>query len=457
MKLHYQRIPEWIQSSLRRRLLVWLLPATFIAGVIASIGTYWGAFFELEELLNEQMRYIATHANVDDNHPISLNRISHSSSIDEDKIVFQVWRGNHLEYSTASEVTLPAPEGTGWHDVPYAQMTWHTFVDKRGELFVRVAQPQNVRWETLAGLSVQLFWPVLSLIPILAVVLWFGIGNGLKPLKRIASELETRNVDSMAAINTDMLPDEIKPLIESLNSLFLRLDQSFTVQKHFIADAAHELRTPVMAISLQSELLRNAENTQARELATQQLQNGILRLTHLIQQLLTLARLEPNGQSVAQEKFDLSVLCKSVILEKYILAEKKHIDLGLVSDEVTEIMGDPHMLRILLNNLVDNAIRYTPEHGRIDVSACHKKDFIELSVRDNGPGIPAEERDRIFDRFVRGNEHQDVQGTGLGLSIVKRIAERHQATIELSDPVNGIGLNVCVKFPMLLCTSSDMD
>jgi len=450
MKLHYQRIPEWIQSSLRRRLLVWLLPATFIAGVIASIGTYWGAFFELEELLNDQMRYIATHANVDDNHHISLNKISNSSSIDEDKIVFQVWRGDHLEYTTAPGITLPSPQGTGWHDVPYADMTWHTFVDKRGELLVRVAQPQNERWETLAGLSVQLFWPVLSLIPILAMVLWFSIGNGLKPLKRIASELETRNVDSMAAINVDKLPDEIKPLIESLNSLFSRLEQSFTMQKHFIADAAHELRTPVMAISLQSELIRNAGNIQERELATQQLQNGILRLRHLIQQLLILARLEPDGQSVVQERIDLSALCKSVILEKYILAEKKHIDLGLASDEVAEITGDPHMLRILLNNLIDNAIRYTPEHGRIDVFACHKKDFIELSVRDNGPGIPTEERDRIFDRFVRGNVHQDVQGSGLGLSIVKRIAEHHQATIELSDAENGKGLNVSVKFPMLI-------
>nr|WP_321238258.1 ATP-binding protein [uncultured Tolumonas sp.] len=448
MMLHRQRASKWIQSSLRRRLLIWLLPATFIAGVIASMGAYWGAFFELEELLNEQMRYIVTHANVDDNHHISLNKISHTSSIDEDKVVFQVWRGDHLEYTTAPAITLPSPQGTGWHDLPYADMTWHTFVDKRGELLVRVAQPQNVRWETLAGLSVQLFWPVLSLIPILAIVLWFGIGNGLKPLKRIASELETRNVDSMAAINADTLPDEIKPLIESLNSLFLRLEQSFTMQKHFIADAAHELRTPVMAISLQSELIRNAGNTQEREQATQQLQNGILRLTHLIQQLLTLARLEPDGQSVVQEKFDVSTLCKSVILEKYILAKKKQIDLGFVSDEVAEINGDPHMLRILLNNLVDNAIRYTPEHGRIDISACRQKEFIEVSVRDNGPGIPAEERDRIFDRFVRGNEHQDVQGTGLGLSIVKRIAERHQATIELSDTENGKGLNVCVKFPV---------
>lgn len=124
--------------------------------------------------------------------------------------------------------------------------------------------------------------------------------------------------------------------------------------------------------------------------------------------------------------------------------------MGLASDEVAEITGDPHMLRILLNNLIDNAIRYTPEHGRIDVFACHKKDFIELSVRDNGPGIPTEERDRIFDRFVRGNVHQDVQGSGLGLSIVKRIAEHHQATIELSDAENGKGLNVSVKFPMLI-------
>ncbi len=352
-----------------------------------------------------------------------------------------------MDFSTDPGIELPPPQEPGWNDVFYADMTWHTFVDKRGELLVRVAQPQNARWETLAGLSVQLFWPVLSLIPILALVLWFGIGNGLKPLHKIARELEKRNVNSMDAIRGDTLPNEIKPLITSLNDLFARLEHAFTMQKHFIADAAHELRTPVMAISLQTELVQNAENNNEREQAIEQLKKGIHRLTHLIQQLLTLARLEPDAQPTLANKVELSALCKSVILDKYVLAENKQIDLGLVSAETADVTGDPHMLRIMLNNLVDNAIRYTQPHGKIDLSVIHQGNTIELAVCDNGPGILAEERTRVLERFVRGN-NQDIQGSGLGLSIVKRIAEHHNASIVLDSADGEKGLNVRIVFPL---------
>lgn len=447
MGIRYQRFKMWIQSSLRRRLLFWLLPTTFFAGVLASIGTYWGAFLQLEDLLNDQMRYIAKHVSVDDNHHVALNKSSAITTIDEDKVIFQVWRSGKLDFSTDPGIELPPPQKLGWNDVFYADMTWHTFVDKRGELLVRVAQPQNARWETLAGLSVQLFWPVLSLIPILALVLWFGIGNGLKPLHKIARELEKRNVNSMDAIRVDTLPNEIKPLITSLNDLFARLEHAFTMQKHFIADAAHELRTPVMAISLQTELVQNAENNNERERAIEQLKKGIHRLTHLIQQLLTLARLEPDAQPTLANKVELSALCKSVILDKYVLAENKQIDLGLVSAETADVTGDPHMLRIMLNNLVDNAIRYTQPHGKIDLSVIHQGNTIELAVCDNGPGIPAEERTRVFERFVRGNT-QDIQGSGLGLSIVKRIAEHHNASIVLNSADGEKGLNVRIVFPL---------
>lgn len=439
----YLRLSSWIQNSLRRRLLFWLLPTTFLAGVLASVGTYWGAFLQLEDLLNDQIRYIATHAVIDNYHSVTLNN---GPMVDEDRIIFQIWRADKLEFTTAPDIKLPPPSISGWQNISYENTILHTFVDKRNDIFIRVAQPQNERWETLAGLSVQLFWPVLSLIIILALVLWFGIGNGLDPLNKIAKELSVRNVNSMAALDVDTLPNEIKPLILSLNDLFYRLESAFIMQKYFIADAAHELRTPVMAISLQTESVQNATNDNERKLAIVQLEKGIHRLTHLIQQLLTLARLDHDNKQVMPHMVELSELCKSVIMDKYILAENKQIDLGLVSTDRIEVNGDLHMLRILLNNLVDNAIRYTPNQGQIDVSVIKQKDMVELSVRDNGPGIPEKERNRIFERFVRGNNPSDVEGSGLGLSIVKRIAEHHHATIELDTADNGKGLTVKVIF-----------
>lgn len=437
-------------SSLRRRLLLWLLPATFLAGTLASLGTYWGAVLQLNDLLNDQMRYVARHLSLS-GEQVSFDVQDHQLSLSDvgkaDEVLLQVWdRRGQLHYSSDSVLELPAPTDTGVGDVPFRNQIWHTFVEQRGDRLIRVAQAQDARWEALAGLAVHLLWPVLSLLPLLALFLWFGIGYGLKPLHRIVEELAQRNAHSLVPIQDADLPSEVKPLVTELNDLLKRLQQSFTMQKDFIADAAHELRTPIMALSLQAELAQRAEDDEERALALGQLQIGATRLAHLAQQLLTLARLEPEAQSAPWQSVRLLDLCKSVILDRIRAAKANGIDLGLTDADDVEITGDPSALRILLNNLVENAIRHAPG-GIIDLSVRREGETVILEVRDNGPGIPEIERARVLERFYRGVSEKSAQGSGLGLSIVARIAEQHGATLSLHSGPDGRGLWVRVCCP----------
>ncbi len=295
-------------------------------------------------------------------------------------------------------------------------------------------------------MAVHLFWPVLSLIPLLALFLWFGIGYGLKPLRQIASELAARNVMSMEPIATTSLPGEVKPLVQALNDLLQRLDQAFAMQRDFIADAAHELRTPIMALSIQTQLAQRATDETERQTALAQMQQGVARLGHLAQQLLTLARLEPEAPSPAPQAVELTTLCKSVIMDHIRLAEARQIDLGLAEHEQAIVTGDPGNLRILLNNLVDNAIRYTTPQSKIDLAVRRDRHGTVLEVCDNGPGIAEAERSRVLERFYRGSNPSGA-GSGLGLSIVKQIAEQHGATVSLDAGPEGHGLKVQIRFP----------
>jgi two-component system OmpR family sensor kinase len=272
------------------------------------------------------------------------------------------------------------------------------------------------------------------------------VGRGLRPLQRVADEVSQRSPAALQPLSQHDIPEEIRPLIASLNGLLERLGGALEAQRGFVADAAHALRTPVTALQLQAQLVERAKSEDARAAAMQQLKQGLQRVTHLVQQLLTLARQDPNAGQRALAPVELDRLARDVIAAQSLLAESRKIDLGLEPHEPAAILGDADALHVLLSNLVDNAIRYTPEGGRVDVSVACEGDCAVLRVEDTGPGIPLEERAHVFDRFYR-LEHGDVPGSGLGLAIVKDIAERHGAQIELDAGNRGRGLQVTVRFP----------
>src|SRR5439155_7578591 len=301
---------------------------------------YWGATLELADLLDEQLRYVAEHVSLDGERLTVDKTNEHKRRLSDeraDEVLVEVWQGQRLSYTSDAALHLPPPTRMGMSDVASAGQTWHTFVANRGDKLIRVAQAKDARWEALARVAVNLFWPVASLIPVLAVFLWFGIGYGLKPLRQIASELSTRDATSMAPVTPHPLPGEVKPLVDALNDMLRRLEHAFATQREFIADAAHELRTPAMALSVHAELAQSAESADERQAALGQLQEGVARLSHLAQQLLTLARVEPEVQPVKPEPVDLVALCKSVILDQVHLAEAKQLDLGLAEHDAGSV------------------------------------------------------------------------------------------------------------------------
>ncbi|UEP37326.1 two-component sensor histidine kinase [Burkholderia ambifaria] len=449
-------IERWRSASLRRRLLMWLLPAACVIGLVASAGTYWGALRELDDLLDDQMRSMSKQIVVGPNGELSFRDHGDGKhdfeASDPDAVLLQVWRNGTLVYSTDRESALPPPAQTGVGTVDVGGQPWRTYVTQRGGTTIRLAQARHARWEAIAGIAVHLLWPVFSMLPVLAIGLWFGIGAGLRPLRTIASGLKRRNANNLEPVDVASMPNEVRPLAEAINDLLARLDRSFTLQRHFIADAAHELRTPIMGLSIQSQLLRRAASADEREQILAQIHAGTTRLGHLAEQLLTLARLEPDAQASASAStpVDLAALCRSVVADRTRVADAHRIDLGAIVSSPVMAAGNVDTLRVLLNNLVDNAIRYAGDGARVDVSARVDGATPVLEVADDGPGIPEAERTEVWERFYRGEGAQAVtaSGSGLGLSIVKRIAEQHRATVALGTTQGGHGLTVTVRFPV---------
>jgi len=286
------------------------------------------------------------------------------------------------------------------------------------------------------------------LIPVFGLMIWYAVGRGLRPLFAMSQAVGKRQPDALAPLSERNLPQELQPLAGSLNALLARLDSALGAQRRFTADAAHELRTPLAALKLQLDVARRANDQPARVAAYDDLNAGVDRASHLVDQLLTLARIEPEALATRAVDCDLAAIAKEAIVARDALAAEKHIDLGLARETSAHVRGDPASLTILLSNLLDNALRYTPEGGKIDVALDSDDGCTVLTVVDTGPGIPAEERERVFDRFFRGADNREL-GSGLGLSIVKRIADAHHAAIELSAPEHGSGLIVTVRFPAL--------
>ncbi|KVN32220.1 histidine kinase [Burkholderia pyrrocinia] len=449
-----QAIARWRAASLRRRLLFWLLPAACAIGLLASAGTYWAALRELDDLLNDQMRSMSKQIVVGPNGELSFSRRGdddgehHFKTDDPDAVLLQVWRKGALVYSTDRDSKLPPPAQAGFASVDVDGQMWRTYVTERGGTTIRVAQARLARREAIAGIAVHLLWPVFSMLPVLAIGLWFGIGAGLRPLRTIAAGLKRRNANNLEPVDVASMPNEMRPLAEAINDLLTRLDRSFTLQRHFIADAAHELRTPIMGLSIQAQLLQRATTPGEREHVLAQIHAGTTRLSHLAEQLLTLARVEPDAQAAAVAPVDLAALCRAVVADRARVADAHRVDLGATGASRVMVAGHADTLRVLLNNLVDNAIRYAGDGARVDVGARLDGATPVLEVSDDGPGIPDAERADVWERFYRGAGSQaaTTSGSGLGLSIVKRIAEQHRATVALGTSAGGRGLTVTVRF-----------
>jgi two-component system, OmpR family, sensor kinase len=435
-----------VRFSIRRQLLLWLL-ALVVAGLsLAGWLIYRQALVEANELFDYQLQEIAAAL---PSEPFS--QVLGAPTEGDEGIVIQIWnRNGGLMYFSHPRAPLEPRAELGFKTEHTGRGDWRVYSAIVGDNVVQLAQPLIVRNRLAASVALRTLWPLIALLPFLGVAVWIVVGRGLRPLGRVARAVETRQPDALEPLSDLRLPVEVQPLVDALNGLLKRLAAALDTQKAFVADAAHELRTPLAAVQIQAQLVARARDEGERREALDDLLAGVTRANRLAEQLLALARAEPE-RTLAAAEVDLSALLGAALASYAPLAQRRGIDLGLVRNDAAAVTGDADALRMLFGNLLDNAVKYTPSGGRIDVALSRdERGQACVEIGDSGPGIPAAERERVFDRFYRdtsARERTDVTGTGLGLAIVKRVAERHGARVTLGESAMG-GLLVTVTLPL---------
>ncbi len=434
--------------SIRTRLLAGLLALVAVTAVCAGVITYRRMLAETSTLLDYQLRQMTL--SLRDEAAIGPGVELPSQSSGADYIVQIRDPFGTIHYSSSRPGLPIIPRAIlGYADMTLADERWRVYSLDTVWGVIQVAQPWSVRDRLAREAAFRVLAPVLVILFAMAAAVVWIVGRGLAPLRRLAAEVQRRDASSLAPIDAPQLPAETVPLIEELNRLLARLSVAFGKQRAFVADAAHELRSPLTALSLQLQLLDRARDDEARRDARARLGAAVDRAIHLANQLLTLARSEPEDAPVELRRIGLEPSARSGIADVHALAAERGIELSLDADDSALVSGDADALRVLVRNLVDNAVRYTPAGGRVQVrvqtvvSGAERRAVLE--VADTGPGIPASERERAFDRFVRRPDAADG-GTGLGLAIVKAIADRHGAEVSLDD-AEPQGLCVTVTFP----------
>ena len=432
-------------KSLRARLSASLLAAALLAAGITGLLAYRNTLKENEQLFDYQLRQTALSLR---DQGVAATIAPPGADEDAPAVVAQIWTINGTAlYLSHPGTALPDRAILGFSDVDAGSRRWRVYSMIARNRIIQVAQPLELRRDLAAAAALRSLRPLLIFAPLMALLIWLLVDHALRPVQRLAQELRLRDAGSFAPLEEHDLPSEVQPVAHAINSLLARLKLAFDSQRAFVADAAHELRSPLTALKLQLQLLARAADDQARKAAAAQLDQGVERASRLIVQLLTAARTAPAEAGPAMQPVDLAALARAAAAEAWPLAEARRIDLGLDAPSAVGMTADADALQILMRNLLDNAIRYTPEGGRVDMAVTAAPDALRLTVDDSGPGIPAADRERAFQRFYRGRRADgDDDGSGLGLAIVANIAARHGAGVALQDSALG-GLRVELRFP----------
>jgi two-component system OmpR family sensor kinase len=437
-----------VTHSLRGRLLWFLLAAITIAAVAQASIAYRTALNDADQIFDYHMQQMA----------LSLrSRVPLTSTEDanadpptggNDDLVVQVWSPDGVRvFRSASHAHLPQRAVLGFSNVRANGTTYRIFSIQTDNQTVQVAQDLAVRRSMASNLALRTLGPIAVMMPILMLVVWWVVSGSLEPVARVRKQVASRQADDLSPVSEAGLPDEVRPLVQELNLLFGRVRTAFDAQQHFVADAAHELRTPLAALKLQVQSLERSDSPEAKRVAVGRLTAGIERATRLVEQLLVLARQEASVAGGApRQPVDIAGVARRAVADMAGVAQAKGIDLGVQRADAAEVEGQSDALMILLRNLVDNAIKYTPQGGTVDVSVVEEHGGVRVTVEDSGPGIPPAERERVFDRFYRV-PGSDAAGSGLGLAIIKSIAERHDATLVLGESKRLGGLEATVTFP----------
>ena len=443
-------------NSIRTRILAWILSFFLVIWIGISYATYYQSRHEVEELFDAELAQVAgLLGQISATQKLLYSGVESKLKKDiyghryEKKIAFQIWQNDRLVLHSANTPLEPLSSTPGYSDQKINNHIWRVFKlsmqDKNQEIYT--AESDEVRNELIFEITQNSLYPLTFMIPILLFTIWIGIGRGLAPVHKITHQLEDRSPDNLEPIEAGFnVPTEIKPLINAINSLFKKLHNAFERERRFTSDAAHELQTPLASIKAQAQVALRSTREDEKRHALQQVTEAINRATHLVQQLLMMARLDPQINHYEMQKIDLAQITRNILSELDSEAHKKNIELKLEAPTQHTITGNEAAVHILVRNIVSNAIRYSPNNSSVEVSIGTKAGNTELCVEDNGPGISDEERELIFERFYRGEGNQHIMGSGLGLSIVERVAQLHRAEISLENRTDASGLRFCVLF-----------
>ncbi len=436
------------QYSLKKRLIWGTSVFSLLLGCLLIFTAYKIALHEVDEILDTQMQYMAERSTTQPLTTITSKIELHRTYHEEDLLV-DIWAykdQSHLWHQT--HLLIPPVKQAGFYTQETPQGKWRVYVIPLKDYQIQVSQQEQVRKNFAWELAGSMFVPYVLLLPFAIIILAFIISLSLKPLEDFKAELRSRDSNGLAPIDSQDYPQELIPTIEEMNHLFGRIQQAQAEQKQFIADAAHELRTPVTALNLQTKILMSQFPEHE---ALINLSKGLARIQHLVTQLLALAKqdvglnlIEPNTE------FRLNDVALNCVEQLVNLAMQKEIDLGFERNDVIEMNSLESTIHSIIFNLIDNAIKYTPNQGIINISVYSDQDnFACVQIEDSGVGIDPENYDKVLKRFYRVHHHLEV-GSGLGLSIVDKAIQRLGGTLQLSRSIDLGGLSVLVRLPKIL-------
>lgn len=455
--------------SLFGEILDWLLaPLLFVWPVSIAFTHYFAnnvASYPYDQALKEHVGAIARQVTVVDGRlqislPKSVRALLRADEVDNVYFQIATFEGKHLagdkDFPPAQVETPQITAGEvffrdgDYHGQDLRIATTYIPDETRPDkawLVVQVAETLEKRTTLANKIIASVILPQFIIIPLAVILVWFGLSKGLRPLRRLREYIERRDPSDLSPISTKRLPEEVEPLVEAFNAMLDRMRRNMEAQQRFIADAAHQLRTPLTGLKTQVQLaIREAEGRQM-QISLRQLGSGVDRATRLVNQLLTLARTEAAELQLVQEAVDLDALLREIIEDWVMRSFDKGIDLGFEGGQKALIRGNAFMLREMMTNLVDNALRYTPAGGCVTARIVVHGDFVILEIEDNGIGITPEQAELVFERFYRVND-SGTEGSGLGLAIVREIAEQHDAAASLSpNPGGAPGALARVVFP----------
>ncbi|MDO8718104.1 MAG: ATP-binding protein [Polaromonas sp.] len=435
--------------SLRRRLLWFVLVAILLAAVLQAVTAYRGALRQVDAMFDDHLQQMAR--SLRSGIPLGLPQAQDAGGGDSAYDLYvQIWGQDGTQIFRSTRSALPPRAVLGFSDVEAHGNRYRVYTLQTPLQTVQIAQDLSARTARARALALRAVLPFAWLTPLLMLAVWWIINRSLAPIERTRRVVASRAADDFSPLEGAGLPDEVRPLVDELNLLFGRVRHAFEAQKNFVADAAHELRSPLTALKLQAQGLRRVDaDPAARQAAVARLNHGIDRAIRGVEQLLLLAREEAGSEPAG--RVDLRQVIQLAVADVLPQARHKHIDLGLAGPASTPDLaaanGQLDALRILLRNLLENAVKYTPHGGQVDVSLQEDQGQPVLTVEDSGPGIAPENRPRVFDRFFRASDTAQESGSGLGLAIVKAIADRHGAVLALGQSDRQGGLKVEVRFP----------